>query len=74
VRKVERALVEEYRSGILHAFAAAAPNLAVLAELAELPDAVRGYEDIKLGNVAGYRARQAELLAALNTQTYADQH
>ena len=26
---------------------------------------VRGYEEIKLGNVARYRARQAEILAAL---------
>jgi indolepyruvate ferredoxin oxidoreductase len=74
VRRVERALVEEYRSAILRAFAAATPDPAVLAELAELPDAVRGYEDVKLGNVTGYRVRQAELLAALDTQTYAEQH
>jgi indolepyruvate ferredoxin oxidoreductase len=32
-------------------------------ELAGLPDMVRGYEEVKLGNVARYRARQAELLA-----------
>ena len=31
-------------------------------EIAALPDMVRGYEDIKLANVARYRARLAELL------------
>lgn len=30
--------------------------------LAELPDLVRGYEDVKLANVAQYRQRQAEVL------------
>jgi indolepyruvate ferredoxin oxidoreductase len=66
VRKVERALVEEYRTSIIRAFAAPQPDLTVLTELAELPDQVRGYEDIKLGNVAAYRTRQAELLAGLD--------
>ena len=74
VRKVERALVEEYRAGIRHALAAPGSNSAVLAELAELPDQVRGYEDIKLGNVTAYRARQAQLLAKLDaTPAYAPQ-
>ncbi|HEX4224770.1 MAG TPA: indolepyruvate ferredoxin oxidoreductase family protein [Pseudonocardiaceae bacterium] len=70
VRKTERALVEEYRAAVLRAFTAPSPEPAVLtelAELAELPDQVRGYEDIKLDNVAAYRARQAELLAGLDT-------
>jgi indolepyruvate ferredoxin oxidoreductase len=30
--------------------------------LAELPDLVRGYEDVKLANVARYREKQAEVL------------
>ena len=33
-----------------------------------LPDLVRGYEEIKLGNVAAYRARMAELLAAFGAE------
>ena len=33
----------------------------VVAELAELPDVIRGYEDIKLRNVERFRARAAEL-------------
>jgi indolepyruvate ferredoxin oxidoreductase len=73
VRKVERALVEEYRAGLLRAFAAPAPDTALLAELAELPDQVRGYEGVKLGNVATYRSRQAQLLAKLESPAYAPQ-
>ncbi len=65
VRRVERELVAEYRSLI--------PTLLTLddsddteraVEIAGLPDMVRGYEQIKLDNVARYRARLAELLAA----------
>jgi indolepyruvate ferredoxin oxidoreductase len=73
VRKVERALVEDYRASILRAFTVAGANPSVLAELAELPDQVRGYEDIKLGNVAAYRARQSQLLDNLDAPAYAPQ-
>ncbi|WP_285493474.1 indolepyruvate ferredoxin oxidoreductase family protein [Actinomadura sp. NBRC 104425] len=66
VRRTERALVAEYRRAIERALDAA-PDHPLLAELAELPDMVRGYEEIKLGNVARYRARQAELLAAIES-------
>jgi indolepyruvate ferredoxin oxidoreductase len=34
---------------------------ATVAEIADLPDLVRGYEDIKLANVDKFRARAAEL-------------
>jgi indolepyruvate ferredoxin oxidoreductase len=56
VRRVERALVAEYRALV--------PRLAVMAadgdveravRIAALPDMVRGYEDVKLANVARYR-------------------
>ncbi|HEY4457715.1 MAG TPA: DUF6537 domain-containing protein, partial [Pseudonocardiaceae bacterium] len=73
VRKIERALIDEYRAGLLRAFAAPAPDTALLAELAELPDQVRGYEGVKLGNVATYRSRQAQLLAKLESPAYAPQ-
>ncbi|MDH6622652.1 hypothetical protein M2271_000439 [Streptomyces sp. LBL] len=67
VRRVERALVEEYRDAVLRALDTegfhSGPDTVV--ELAALPDMVRGYEHIKLANVAAYRARQAELLAQL---------
>ncbi|HET6709626.1 indolepyruvate ferredoxin oxidoreductase family protein [Amycolatopsis sp.] len=60
VRKVERALIEDYRSVVLAALRAGDAGKA--RALAELPDLVRGYEDVKLANVAKYRERQAEVL------------
>ncbi|MEU5262038.1 indolepyruvate ferredoxin oxidoreductase family protein [Amycolatopsis sp. NPDC021455] len=60
VRRVERELIDDYRSVVLKALKDV-DRERVLA-LAELPDVVRGYEDVKLANVARYRERQAELL------------
>jgi indolepyruvate ferredoxin oxidoreductase len=66
VRKVERALIDEYREAMRTALAELTPEThATVAAIAGLPDMVRGYEDIKLANVELYRARLAELLAAL---------
>ena len=43
------------------------PATAALAvQLAELPDGVRGYEDVKLRNVESYRQSLAELRARLD--------
>ncbi len=60
VRKVERELIEDYRGVVLRALRAG--DAATARTLAELPDLVRGYEDVKLANVARYRERQAEVL------------
>ncbi|SDY95739.1 indolepyruvate ferredoxin oxidoreductase [Saccharopolyspora shandongensis] len=65
VRRVERELVGEYRTTITKALAK--PDHPAVLELAELPDVVRGYEEIKLANVETYRRRQAELLRSLDT-------
>src|SRR5262249_23417576 len=68
VRRTERALAGEYRAAVEQALAGMPgdePAPALVTELAGLPDMVRGYEEIKLGNVAHYRARQAEILASL---------
>ncbi|UOX90311.1 indolepyruvate ferredoxin oxidoreductase family protein [Amycolatopsis sp. FBCC-B4732] len=67
VRRVERELVEDYRGTILRAFDAGAADRARVLALAELPDLVRGYEDVKLANVARYREKQAELLTLVNS-------
>ena len=65
VRREERALLAEYRDVVTRlAENLTAGNLERAIEIASLPDLVRGYEDIKLRNVAAYRARLAELLAA----------
>lgn len=60
VRRVERELVAEYRALVPQLLALDDVDRAV--EIAALPDMVRGYEQIKLDNVARYRARLAELL------------
>ncbi|CAM3917567.1 indolepyruvate ferredoxin oxidoreductase family protein [Kibdelosporangium persicum] len=59
VRRVERELIGEYRDAVRQAIGG---DEAVALEIAELPDMVRGYEQIKLDNVAAYRERMAELL------------
>ncbi|MFE5124495.1 DUF6537 domain-containing protein [Streptomyces sp. NPDC056669] len=67
VGRVERELIQEYRETILEALAAARPaaDLDAVVELAELPDLVRGYEQIKLDNVDTYHRRRSELLEKL---------
>ncbi len=62
VRRVERELIEDYRRMVLEAFTAADVDRDRVLALAELPDLVRGYEDVKLANVARYREKQAEVL------------
>jgi indolepyruvate ferredoxin oxidoreductase len=68
VRKVERALPGEYRELVRRAlrFARVAPEAYdMVVELCELPDVVRGYEDVKLRTVAEFRRRSEALLAQL---------
>ncbi len=66
VRRTERELIEEYTAAIddlLGQLSAETYQRAV--EIARLPDLVRGYENIKLANVAQYRARVTDLLTEL---------
>ncbi|HEX7302331.1 DUF6537 domain-containing protein, partial [Lentzea sp.] len=63
VRRVERELVGEYRAAVERVLpAVTAGSLGACVELAGLPDGVRGYEDVKLASVAGYRERLPVLL------------
>jgi indolepyruvate ferredoxin oxidoreductase len=56
VRRVERALVGEYRGLVEQALAGLTPATHDRAvKLAALPDLIRGYEDVKLGNVRRFR-------------------
>ncbi|MFD0888476.1 DUF6537 domain-containing protein, partial [Streptosporangium algeriense] len=67
VRRTERALVGEYTRDVLRALSHLTPETAAtVLELAELPDVVRGYEHVKMRNVAAYRASAASLLARLS--------
>ena len=70
VRRTERTLIGEYRSAIESALQdLRVDDLDQVVALAELPDMVRGYEDIKLRNVERYRAAVS---AALTELTAAD--
>jgi indolepyruvate ferredoxin oxidoreductase len=66
VRRVERALPGEYQALVERSLERLTPvTHATVAEIAELPDVVRGYEDIKLANVEKYREQAAQLEARL---------
>jgi indolepyruvate ferredoxin oxidoreductase len=63
-RKMERALIAEYRGmidGVLRSLDAA--NHATAVELAALPEQIRGFGHVKEKAVAEYRVRKAELLS-----------
>ncbi|WP_329378614.1 indolepyruvate ferredoxin oxidoreductase family protein [Streptomyces sp. NBC_01716] len=57
VRRVERALLTEYEALVLKLVGGLRnENVELAAEVAALPDLVRGYEEVKLTNVESYRA------------------
>jgi indolepyruvate ferredoxin oxidoreductase len=73
VRRVERDLISEYTATIddlLGQLSAETYQRAV--QIARLPDLVRGYENIKLANVALYRARVKELQGKSESPAPAD--
>ena len=56
VRRVEHELIGEYRALVDKALAGLSPESHARAvKLANLPDLIRGYEDIKLRNVQKFR-------------------
>ncbi|GII95478.1 indolepyruvate ferredoxin oxidoreductase family protein [Sinosporangium siamense] len=66
VRRTERRLIAEYTGDLRRAMRHLTPDTAErVVAVAELPDLIRGYEDIKLSGVAAYRERAAEALAGL---------
>jgi indolepyruvate ferredoxin oxidoreductase len=70
VRRVERAIITEYRDLMRDALARLSPATAdAVAAIAALPEAVRGYEDIKLARVAEFRDRAKTALAQLSEPT-----
>ncbi|HEY7867758.1 MAG TPA: indolepyruvate ferredoxin oxidoreductase family protein, partial [Methylomirabilota bacterium] len=67
VRRVERALIGEYRQLLETALVRLSPiTHAAVVALAELPDEVRGYEHLKLASVARFREKATQLIAQLN--------
>jgi len=66
VRRVERALVPEYQGLVRAALEHLRPETAdAVAELAALPEIIRGYEQLKLRRVAEFREKAAAALADL---------
>jgi len=61
IRRVERELPGHYMAMLGAALELPAASPDTLLELASAPDSVRGYEDVKLGNVAAYLTRVAAL-------------
>jgi indolepyruvate ferredoxin oxidoreductase len=69
VRRTERALIGEYEELVAEALAALSPETHDLAvELCELPDMIRGYEEIKLRGVTLFRKRASALRTRLGRQ------
>ncbi|MDE3134660.1 MAG: indolepyruvate ferredoxin oxidoreductase family protein [Acidobacteriota bacterium] len=67
IRRLERELIDEYRRLVARALARLAPaTAAVVLQIVQLPDVVRGYEEIKLANVERMRERAQELLLQLD--------
>jgi indolepyruvate ferredoxin oxidoreductase len=66
VRRIERSLIEEYQTLVSEALPHIARTPETVHEICELPDVIRGYEHVKLANVADYRARAAQLKRRLS--------
>ena len=70
-RRFERALIDAYIGRIESLLPTLAPQrLALAAEIAALPLAIRGYGHVKLANAALARAREAELLHRWDPQAH----
>jgi indolepyruvate ferredoxin oxidoreductase len=63
MRRIERALIREYRDLVLGASATLTKdNLASAVSLADLADLIRGYDEVKMKNIEMFRQRRDELL------------
>ncbi|WP_338051367.1 indolepyruvate ferredoxin oxidoreductase family protein [Pseudonocardia acidicola] len=66
VRRIERTLIAEYQGLVQAALThLRADTVDAVTAIAELPDLVRGYEDVKLAGVERFRVRAAAALAEL---------
>jgi indolepyruvate ferredoxin oxidoreductase len=66
MRRTERALVDEYRTLVSRSLEQLTPaSVDIVTAIAALADEIRGYEDVKRGNIDRFRVRAAELVALL---------
>lgn len=69
IRRIERQLIVEYEARMDAVADIMTPETHALAvRIAELPDMVRGYEDVKLANVVRYREHGEQLMSELRLQ------
>jgi indolepyruvate ferredoxin oxidoreductase len=69
MRRLERALIADYRTSVEAGLLRMNPDTAdLVARIAALPDLIRGYEQIKLASVARYRAELESLSAELSAR------
>jgi indolepyruvate ferredoxin oxidoreductase len=67
-RRRERALISDYRSVIDELLASLSPkNLALAAEIASIPEQIRGFGHVKERHLKQAKAREEELLSAFRT-------
>jgi indolepyruvate ferredoxin oxidoreductase len=70
VRRVERSLIDEYRELVRTGLKGLGPGTQVaVVELCELPDVIRGYEEIKLEGVERFRERAGALIERIRTES-----
>ena len=63
-RRMERALIEEYRADIAELLQGLSPErLALAVEIASLPEGIRGYGHVKERHLEAARAKRKELMA-----------
>jgi indolepyruvate ferredoxin oxidoreductase len=71
MRRMERALIDEYKELMTTALAKLNPTTAgLVSDLAALPEEIRGYEDVKRRNVERFRADTKVLIAQLNRMEF----
>jgi indolepyruvate ferredoxin oxidoreductase len=70
MRRAERALIDRYDRLVLDAVAQLRPeNVATVAAILSLADEVRGYEDVKLANIARFDEYASDLRIALEASS-----
>ena len=71
MRKLERDLLAEYETTVRELLPGLTEDRRVIAEqIAALPDQIRGYEEVKLRNVANYRTQLSELKLLLTQEPH----
>jgi indolepyruvate ferredoxin oxidoreductase len=67
MRRIERDLIDEYEATLMRAFDKLSPETyGTVLKLCELPELIRGYEEVKMANVSKYHVELRRLVNALS--------